>query len=64
MKPPKPNQTLCEVFLEERNHMNKAAQQLGRMAAGVPKNFSPAELERRSKRLAQARKLRWKGKSK
>jgi hypothetical protein len=39
--------------------MNKAAQSLGRMARGVPKNFSPAELERRSKRLAQARKNRW-----
>ncbi len=39
--------------------MNKAAQALGRMAAGKPKNFSAAELERRKKRLAEARQKRW-----
>lgn len=41
--------------------MNKAAQALGRRAAGVPKNYSAAEIERRKKRLAEASKLRWKG---
>ena len=39
--------------------MNKAAQQLGRLAAGKPKNYSAAELARRKKRLADARKKRW-----
>ena len=39
--------------------MNKAAQALGRMARGVPKNYSPAEIARRKKRLAEARKKRW-----
>lgn len=39
--------------------MNKAAQKLGRMAAGKPKNFSAAELARRTKRLAVAREKRW-----
>jgi hypothetical protein len=32
--------------------MNKAAQQLGRLAKGVPKNFSSAELARRRKLMA------------
>lgn len=32
--------------------MNKAAQALGRLARGVPKNYSAAEIERRSKILA------------
>ena len=32
--------------------MNKAAQALGRLAAGKPKNYSAAEIERRSKILA------------
>ena len=31
--------------------MNKAAQALGRLAKGVPKNFSTDELERRRKRM-------------
>jgi len=39
--------------------MNKAAQTLGKMAAGKPKNFSTEELARRKKRLAEARKKRW-----
>lgn len=39
--------------------MNKAAQQLGRLAAGKPKNYTAAELARRKKRLADARKKRW-----
>lgn len=39
--------------------MNKAAQQLGRLAKGVPKKLSKAEINRRKKRLADARKLRW-----
>ncbi len=32
--------------------MNKAAQALGRLARGVPKNYSAAEIDRRSKILA------------
>ena len=32
--------------------MNKAAQALGRLAKGVPKNYSAAEIERRSQILA------------
>jgi hypothetical protein len=39
--------------------MNKNAQKLGRLAAGKPKNFSDAELKRRTKLLIQARKRRW-----
>jgi len=39
--------------------MNKAAQQLGRLAAGKSKNYTAAELARRKKRLADARKKRW-----
>lgn len=31
---------------------NKTAQALGRMAKGVPKNFSKAELERRKQLMA------------
>jgi len=31
--------------------MNRAAQALGRLAKGVPKNYSAAEIERRSKIL-------------
>jgi hypothetical protein len=40
--------------------MNKAAQTLGRLAKGVPKNYTAAELARRNKRLADARLKRWK----
>jgi hypothetical protein len=39
--------------------MNKAAQSLGRLARGVPKNYSRAEIARRTKRLAEARKKRF-----
>lgn len=39
--------------------MNKAAQSIGRLAAGKPKNYSAAELAKRKKRLADARKKRW-----
>lgn len=39
--------------------MNRDAQRLGRLGRGKPKRFSQAELERRKKRLAEARKLRW-----
>jgi len=39
--------------------MNKAAQKLGRMAKGVPKELTDAEIDRRKQRLADARKLRW-----
>ena len=40
--------------------MNKAAQTLGRLAKGVPKNYTAAELARRKKRLSDARLKRWK----
>jgi hypothetical protein len=39
--------------------MNRAAQALGRLAKGVPKKFSAAELARRKKLLSEARKKRW-----
>lgn len=39
--------------------MNKAAQALGRLAAGKPKRYSAAELEIRTARLAAARSKRW-----
>jgi hypothetical protein len=39
--------------------MNRAAQALGRLARGVPKSYTPAELERRKQRLALARAKRW-----
>ena len=32
--------------------MNKAAQALGRLGKGVPKNYGPAEIKRRSEILA------------
>lgn len=38
---------------------SSAAAALGRMARGIPKQFSEAELERRRRRLAEARKARW-----
>jgi hypothetical protein len=44
--------------------MNKAAQALGRRAKGVPKSYSPEELERRKQRLAEARSKRWEGHTK
>jgi hypothetical protein len=40
--------------------MNKHAQKLGRLARGVPKHYSPEELERRRARFgAVAAKARW-----
>lgn len=42
-----------------RYQMNKAAQALGRLAKGKPKNYSSAELARRKKRLAEVRLKRW-----
>jgi hypothetical protein len=39
--------------------MNRAAQKLGRLARGKPKRYSSAEIARRKKRLAEARKKRW-----
>jgi hypothetical protein len=39
--------------------VNKDAQRLGRLARGKPKRFTAAELDRRKKRLAEARKTRW-----
>lgn len=41
--------------------MNKAAQSLGRLAKGVPKNYTAAEIERRKARLRAARAKRWAG---
>jgi len=38
--------------------MNAAASQLGKMAAGVPKEFSAAEIEKRTLRLRKAQKKR------
>lgn len=38
---------------------NQSAVALGKLAKGVPKNFSAAEIARRKKRLADARKKRW-----
>ncbi len=38
---------------------NPAAQALGRLAAGVPKEYSQAERARRRARLAAARLKRW-----
>lgn len=38
--------------------MNKAASQLGKMAAGVPKKFSGAEIAKRTARLRKAQKNR------
>jgi hypothetical protein len=37
---------------------NAAAQTLGRMARGVPKNFTKAERKRRAARVAYARSCR------
>jgi hypothetical protein len=39
--------------------MNRAAQQLGKLARGKEKHYSPAEIKKRTKRLAEARKKRW-----
>ena len=39
---------------------NAAAVALGKLAKGHPKKFSQAELDRRAKRLVEARKKRWK----
>jgi hypothetical protein len=40
--------------------MNKAAQQLGRLARGKPKHYSAEEIKKRTKRLlAAAKKNRW-----
>jgi hypothetical protein len=41
------------------DNMNKAAQQLGRLARGKKKRISQAERKRRADRLAKARKKRW-----
>lgn len=38
--------------------MNKAASQLGKLAAGVPKKFSAEELAKRTARLRAAQKKR------
>lgn len=38
--------------------MNKVASQLGKLASGVPKKFSDAELAKRTARLRKAQKNR------
>ena len=43
---------------EAAKEMNKAASQLGKMAAGVPKKFSDAEIAKRTARLRKAQKNR------
>jgi hypothetical protein len=43
--------------------MNKAAQQLGRLAKGVPKKITEAERQARRERAAKARESRWKTKT-
>ena len=40
--------------------MNKHASELGKLSKGVPKRLSKAEIRRRTLRLAEARKKRWK----
>jgi hypothetical protein len=45
---------ICEIC-----GMNKAASALGKLAKGIPKRFSQAEIERRKQRLALARAKRW-----
>ena len=44
--------------------MNRASQALGRLAKGIPKNFSVAERARRKALLALARAKRWPAKAK
>jgi hypothetical protein len=39
--------------------MNKHAQALGRLAKGKPKTLTKAEIDRRTKQLAESRKKRW-----
>jgi hypothetical protein len=39
--------------------MNKPAQQLGRLAKGVPKVLTAAQREQRRRQLAAARQNRW-----
>ena len=43
--------------------MNRAAQQLGRLAKGKAKTLTKAERKRRAKSLAVARAKRWPSKS-
>jgi hypothetical protein len=38
---------------------SQAAAWLGRLSKGIPKRITPAESQRRSDRLAEARKKRW-----
>jgi hypothetical protein len=38
--------------------MNNPASQLGKMAAGMPKKYSPAEIAKRTARLCKAQKNR------
>ena len=49
--------------LAQGQTMNRAAQQLGRMAKGKPKTLTKAERKRRAQSLAVARSKRWPGKS-
>lgn len=40
------------------NQTSKAAQTLGRLGAGKPKNYSPSEIARRTALLAKARAVK------
>ena len=42
-----------------RDDVNRAAQELGRLARGVPKSLTEAERKRRAEALAKAREKRW-----
>ena len=41
------------------NEASRAAQLLGRMAGGKPKHYTKEEIEKRTKRIVEAGKLRW-----
>lgn len=43
---------------------SQLASRLGRLARGKPKNYSPAEIKRRTALLKKASKLRWAKKAK
>jgi len=42
---------------------SELASRLGRLAKGKPKQYSRAEIKRRTERLDEARKLRWRKKT-
>jgi hypothetical protein len=44
---------------QEKADASAAASYLGSLSKGIPKRITPAESQRRSDRLAEARKKRW-----